>query len=174
VDVIQCLIAGHPDIDSIQRLCNGLITYDTPGREATVLPAADTWFTGNTQSSVWLNSLKFDYLFIPPSVSMRFCDVLRTYIAQTSCSFAHKGFLFRQERNIHSLYQDFVDEQQLFQATEIIYHEFVKPNFRSSNQMEVYTALHSLGIVTELDLEALNLFSRSLASSTRGFQLTRP
>jgi hypothetical protein len=105
---------------------------------------------------------------------MRFCDVLRAYIAQTSCSFAHKGFLFRQERNIHSLYQDFVDEQQLFQATEIIYHEFVKPNFRSSNQMEVYTALHSLGIVTELDLEALNLFSRSLASSTRGFQLTRP
>jgi hypothetical protein len=135
-----------------------------------VLPTAGTWFTGNTQSSVWLNSLRFDYLFIPPSVSMRFCDVLRTYIAQTSCSFAHKGFLFRQQRNTHSLYQDFVDEQQLFQATEVIYHELVKPNFRPSNQKEVYTALRDLGLVTELDMEALDIFSQSLVSNTRSIR----
>jgi len=165
VDVIQCLIAGHPDLDSIQRLCNGLITYEALGREAAILPNADTWFTGNTQASVWLNPHKFDYLFIPPSVSMRFCDVLRTYVAQTSCSFAHKGFLFRQRRNIHSLYQDFVDEQQLFHATEIIFHELVKPNFRCTNQHEVYTTLHNLGLVTDDDIEALNLFSRCLNSN---------
>jgi len=166
VDVIQCLIAGHPDLDSIQRLCNGLITYEALGREATVLPNADTWFTGNTQASVWLNPHKFDYLFIPPSVSMRFCDVLRTYVAQTSCSFAHKGFLFEQKRNIHSFYQDFVDESQLFQSTEILYQEFVKPNFRPNTQHEAYTILYELGLITEVDIEALALFSQYLASIT--------
>lgn len=166
VDVIQCLIAGHPDIDSIQRLCHGLSSYDISGRQETVLPASNTWFTGNTQASVWLNPQTFDYLFIPTSATMRFCDVLRTYIAQTSCSFAHKGFLFEQKRNIHSFYQDFVDESQLFQSTEILYQEFVKPNFRPTTQPEAYTILYKLGLITEIDIEALALFSQYLASST--------
>ena len=73
------------------------------------------WAQGNTQNTLWEDARAFPYLYLPVSVSFRYTDILKMYVAQAGvwAQGGTLGFLpsnAYQERNPHSLLKDFADE----------------------------------------------------------------
>ena len=112
IGVWQGLADGDPDVDAIHRLVfNRLLTFRS--RDPVALPAG-TYCPFNSQNTLF-QPRAFPLLYLPATVSFRFTDILRGYVAQR-CLWAsglHLGFTaatVAQERNEHDLIKDFRDE----------------------------------------------------------------
>ena len=77
----QCMVDGDPDIDAIHRL----IYQETPKFivKSPLLYPFNNFCAFNSQNTLWRRKILFPLLYLPSTVSFRFTDILRGYVAQT-------------------------------------------------------------------------------------------
>jgi hypothetical protein len=155
IDVIQSLVNLDPDVDSVFRMTSKETIVDYP-LTADLLILDNVLAPGNTQSTLWLNSELFCWAYIPQTVSIRFCDILKMYVAQWRSKMAYAGFVTEQFRNNHDLMQDFKYEVELFTKIELLI-ELIQEN-KPQSLIDAYRILFNAGIVLEKELEIVSLY----------------
>ncbi|MBN1566185.1 MAG: DUF288 domain-containing protein [Anaerolineae bacterium] len=118
----QGLADDDPDVDAIYRLVVGkAIQFED--RESVFL-GQEEYCPFNSQNTFW-NKKAFPYLYLPATVSFRYTDILRGYLAQYLMwqQGLHLGFTkatVYQERNEHNLIKDFESEVEVYLHTKPI------------------------------------------------------
>ncbi|MDX1748084.1 MAG: hypothetical protein R3324_19295, partial [Halobacteriales archaeon] len=113
VGVVQGLADVEPDVDAVFRLVFGdRVEFDD--RPPVVLEEG-TYSPFNSQNTLWPVETLYPYLYLPSTVTFRFTDILRGYVAQRGLWAAGKRLGFTgpsvvQDRNVHDLMADFESE----------------------------------------------------------------
>lgn len=160
VDVIQTLVNLEPDVDAIYRLVIGDNQLEFPYRNDLLLLDNGIVAPGNTQSTFWSTKRSFPYMYVPRHVDFRFCDILKSYVAQSELKMAYGGFLVDQVRNPHDYLDDFKSEVSCYLQSEKVIEIVTSPVTRSI--FEVYKVLIEAHICEESELEILSLYLNEL------------
>ena len=157
----QGLADIDPDVDAIYRLIiNNKIIFK---KKKSVFIEKNVYCPFNSQNTLW-NKEAFMFIYLPLSVSFRFTDILRGYIAQR-LFWQHNLYLgftkatVYQERNQHNLIRDFSDEIECYIKTKRIINILneLKLNVDYSNNLKkVYSTLKNEGIITTTELASLD------------------
>jgi hypothetical protein len=120
IAVVQGLVDGDPDVDAIYRLTVGKAVNWRP-RGAVALDKG-TFCPINSQNTIWAREA-FPYLYLPTTVTFRFTDILRGYVAQAGvwsigATVAFTSPSVFQSRNVHDLKMDFADEIPCYTQVE--------------------------------------------------------
>jgi len=167
IAVWQGLADKEPDVDAIFRLVfDKQIEFD---KNEPIALGKGVYCPFNSQNTLWTREM-IPYAYLPSTVSFRFTDILRGYVAQR-CFWEHQKVLafcaanVYQERNYHDLMKDFESEVPCYLYTE----KLVKlldslqlskdPSF---NLITIYTALAENGICDKAELEILNCWIKDI------------
>ncbi|MDP3970738.1 MAG: STELLO glycosyltransferase family protein [bacterium] len=154
----QGLADTDPDVDAIYRLVfNDTTKFD---RKKSIHLPKKCYCPFNSQNTFWQKKA-FPLLYLPATVSFRFTDILRGYLAQHIMWLhgMHLGFTeatVYQERNAHNLMKDFADEVEVYQNTKPIIEllQNIKLGKDLLKNLEiVYTALHKNGFVSNDEIK---------------------
>lgn len=171
VGLWQCMVDGDPDIDAIHRL----VFKSTPTfkKNGSILMGKDIFCAFNSQNTLWLDSNLFPLLYLPSTVSFRFTDILRGYIAQSVINVSSKNWGFfhatsYQERNDHNLMKDFRSEISMYSNMEeifqVIYESCKSTNSIDDNLINCYSSLCKNNFVKNEELKILNSWMIDLNS----------
>lgn len=172
VGVWQGLADIDPDVDAIFRLTTGKqITFDK--NESLVL-GKNTYCPFNSQNTLWHKD-SFNLLYLPSTVSFRFTDILRGYIAQRLLweNDYHLGFTratVYQERNDHDLMRDFKDEVECYLNTKTIVSILENLNLNSNypnGLKKTYETLANKNLVNQTELKILDAWTEDLQNITK-------
>jgi hypothetical protein len=163
VGLWQCMVDGDPDIDAIHRLIfNKSPAFAT--KDALIM-GRNVFCAFNSQNTLWLDSVLFPLLYLPSTVSFRFTDILRGYVAQAVINASSKNWGFYQatayqERNVHNLMNDFRSEVSMYSNMDEIFHIIydsceIKHSI-SDNLLNCYSELYKNDYVEENELKILN------------------
>lgn len=158
IGVWQGLANQEADVDAVYRLVIGKeITFDE-GKRFVLDRGVVSPF--NSQNTLWFKG-SFAFLYLPCTVSFRYTDILRSFVAQFGlwARGLHLGFLSPtcyQDRNPHNLLADFKDEIVMYLETVNVFEVLKTCSSEltgSDNDLLVmYKALHKVGIVKEEEL----------------------
>jgi len=167
IGIVQSLANGDPDVDAIFRLSNqnynDNIKFD---ENKAFIINKDVYVQGNTQATFWVDKDLFHLLYIPSTVSFRFCDILKMYIAQ-KCMWAYDKLMcyispvISQTRNDHNLMEDFKSEYPMYiQTFTIIDDIFDKIQLKGDKEdlFRVYDKLLEHGIIESHEMGLLRLW----------------
>ena len=160
LDIVQTLVNLEPDLDSIYRLTVSDEIQNFPISDELIELKKGTWAPGNTQSTMWQNRDKFAFLYLPSTVSFRFCDILKMYVAQKECSFGYMGFISEQIRNPHNYLDDFRSEIDCFLNTDSLIE--ILENSSAKKISEIYRQIAQAGICTSKEVDIAEIFEESL------------
>lgn len=125
VGVWQGLADDDPDVDALYRLIiSPSIKSVRFERKKPIFLNRKQYCPFNSQNTLW-NKRLFPLLYLPTTVSFRFTDILRGYLAQR-CMWEKKMYLgfcsptVYQRRNEHNLMKDFKDEIECYINTTSI------------------------------------------------------
>lgn len=121
VHVWQGLADEDPDVDAVYRLTSNQFTYFRNNRIA--VPRS-VYAPFNSQNTLW-SECSFFAMYLPITVTFRFTDILRGYVAkrlfdQFDITLGFHGPTVKQERNEHDLMKDFSDEVPMYMYGEAI------------------------------------------------------
>jgi hypothetical protein len=156
LEIVQTLVNLEPDLDSIYRMTISDEILDFPSEKEIFEIKKPVLSPGNTQSTLWLKKEKFEYLYIPISVSFRFCDIFKMYVAQRFCSFAYSGFWTEQIRNPHVYMKDFESEVECFLKVRDLTSCLAEIQENDLNL--VYKSLSKSSLCCDLDAEIAYVF----------------
>jgi hypothetical protein len=155
----QELADDDPDVDAIFRLTRGgVIRFRQEGR---LVLGPGTYCPFNSQNTFWRREA-YAALYLPSSVSMRYCDILRSYVAQR-LFWAHGMVLgfgpatVRQARNPHDLMRDFAEELRMYGEIERVVEVLEETEPRGSMEdglVQLYRALAAGDLVEGREVEA--------------------
>jgi len=168
VVIFQSVVNGDPDVDSICRLTNKEYNNDVKFyNNKLYIINKNIYVQGNTQASYWINSKYFYLLYVPSTVSFRFSDILKMYIAQ-KCIWEYNKLLcyisphVYQNRNMHNLIEDFKSEYEMYIRNETIL-EKIENNLDTVHISDIKTMLTVIynnlfedNIITKNDINILN------------------
>jgi len=169
VGLWQCMVDGDPDIDAIHRL----IFNSTPrfSDNNALIMGRNVFCAFNSQNTIWLDTELFPLLYLPSTVSFRFTDILRGYVAQAVINASSKSWGFYQatayqDRNVHNLMSDFRSEISMYSNMDEIFHIIydsckIKHSI-SDNLTNCYSALYKNDFVDENELKILNSWMEDL------------
>jgi hypothetical protein len=169
----QCMVDGDPDIDAIHRL----IFKNTPKftHNHPILFGKNNLCSFNSQNTLWTDKSIFPLLYLPATVSFRFTDILRSYVAQIILNRSDIYFGFYpvtsyQERNEHNLMLDFESEISMYQQTEEIVSVLdnaVKSNCSiNENLVNAYSSLEKIHVVDPLELKLIDYWLSDISKFT--------
>lgn len=161
IAVWQGLADLDPDVDAIHRLLfNSEIRFD---KRSPIGLEKGVYCPFNSQNTLWHRDM-IPYAYLPSTVTFRFTDILRGYIAQR-CFWEYDRVLgftqatVYQERNVHNLMKDFESEipcyLQTKQVVEIL-DELALDKDYERNLTIIYRALQKANIVEVQELEILD------------------
>jgi len=161
VGVWQGLANGDPDVDAIYRLAsNESCTF---GEHEPVVLGTGTWSPFNSQNTLFRQEL-FPLLYLPISVTFRFTDILRSYVAQPimwSLGF-HLGFTNAtvfQDRNPHNYIDDLESELPMYRASDSLNETLMLSQTDGESILDrlvrAYEALHRAKIVSQQELRSV-------------------
>lgn len=163
VGLWQCMVDGDPDIDAIHRLIfkkPPSFVYNEP-----LLFGKKNLCSFNSQNTLWRCKSIFPLLYLPATVSFRFTDILRSYVAQlildrTEIYLGFYASTSYQERNDHNLMVDFESEISMYQRTEEIVSALdgvVKQHCSiSDNLINAYSELQKIEVVDPHELRLID------------------
>ena len=111
---IQQGLADHdPDVDAVYRMLFAL-PFHFRSDDGPVLLRGGSWCPFNSQNTTFFQPA-FPLLYLPARCGFRMTDIWRSFVAQRVMRAKGFGILFHgptvwQERNVHNLQQDFLDE----------------------------------------------------------------
>ena len=167
----QCMVDGDPDIDAIHRL----IFRETPSfqKKPALLYSRNNFCPFNSQNTQRRKKSIFPLLYLPSTVSFRFTDILRGYVAQTIMhSKGIKWGFFQssalQERNKHDIMKDFHSETVMYNEMNKII-DLLNSSVRSTASIEdnlfcCYEILEKKRIVQMNELHLIELWLKDLSS----------
>jgi len=173
VAVWQGVVDGEPDVDAVYRLAradDSTFIFNT-GKPVAVQQGTMCPF--NSQNTLWLQCFKFMYL--PATASFRYCDILRSYIANFGFWSEGKQLAYTpatafQDRNAHDIVSDLVSETPMYQTSltveqigrqllsEYTSDDGLTNDNSSSLLLEFYKRLESAKIVSELDVKLVEIW----------------
>lgn len=171
VGIVQSLVNGDPDVDAIFRLTSDKYTsgFQFDSGKSYIMDAG-VYSQGNTQATLWVNPELFHLLYIPATVSFRFCDILKMYVAQycmwkRDYRFAITSPFFYQTRNAHDYMKDFESEVSMYTCL----HELltnILPSIKLTGDkhdiIRVYETLAKKNIVKKDELIILKQFLQNI------------
>lgn len=162
IGVWQGLANGDPDVDAIYRLTSdeACIFEERPP----VVLGHGTWSPFNSQSTLFRREL-FPLLYLPVSVSFRFTDILRSYVAQPimwamgyRLGFT-KATVF-QKRNPHDYLSDFVSEIPMYLSKDSLKDKLFEMQSTPGSTLErlarSYALLRHEEVVSDVEKVALD------------------
>jgi hypothetical protein len=163
----QFLADRSPDVDAIYRLTHGDPVYFDPRAPFALAPHVYCPF--NSQNTFWRRET-FPFMYMPLSVTIRFTDILRGYVAQRLMWDAGMMLGFGpatviQDRNAHDLMRDFNDEVPMYlQVERVVDILEALPTGGSAvdRLVRAYASLREAGIVTPSELQALEAWAGDL------------
>ena len=161
VGIWQGLANGDPDVDAIYRLTDG---SECVFRERQPLALREgTWSPFNSQNTTFRKEL-FPLLYLPSSVTFRFTDILRSFVAQP-IMWAHGYYLgfteptVFQDRNPHDYLSDFMSEVPMHAASavmpKLLEHVNLPPDSLLSCLSNIYEILAREQIVGQTEMRCL-------------------
>jgi len=169
VGLWQCMVDGDPDIDAIHRLIFKF-TPEFSDKDALIM-GLNVFCAFNSQNTLWIDSELFPLLYLPSTVSFRFTDILRGYIAQSVINISSKCWGFYQatayqDRNEHNLMNDFRSEMSMYsnmnEIFHIIYDSCKIKHSISDNLINCYSELRKNNYVEDTELKILNSWMADL------------
>lgn len=160
--VIQGLVDGDPDVDAIFRIINqnnsNIFNKFDSKNTATYALKPYVFCPFNTQNTYWTQKELFHLMYLPSTVSMRFTDILRGYIAEhqlwkQSFNIKFTNSTAIQTRNKHDLSKDLLHEIEMFQYTENIIEYII--GHKELTVQEIYAWLLEQGVIKEIELNIL-------------------
>ena len=158
VGIWQGLVDEDPDVDAIYRLINNTPCFFKI--RAPVVLNQGTISPFNSQNTSWRKEL-FPLLYLPSTVTFRFTDILRGYVAQPimwlyNYSLGFTQATVKQERNPHDYMKDFESEIPCYLRGENVI-EIISKRISSSysindNLVIAYEELHKNGIVEKKEI----------------------
>jgi hypothetical protein len=168
IGIWQGLVDEDPDVDAIYRLINNTPCYFK--KRAPVVLNYGTISPFNSQNTSWRKEL-FPLLYLPSTVTFRFTDILRAYVAQPimwlfDYSLGFTQAIVKQERNPHDYMKDFESEIPCYLRGENVI-EIVSKKISSSysiydNLVIAYEELHKNGIVEKNEIVLVNSWINDL------------
>ncbi len=159
-EIIQTLVNLEPDVDSIYRMTVSDKVIEFPISNDLYHVEWPVVSPANTQSTFWIKRSSFEYLYIPSTVSFRFMDILKMFIAQSRNRMAYAGFLSDQFRNPHDYMKDFESEISCFLNTSKVVNILQKVT--CSTLQGIYALLVKNKICEARDLEILAEFNAEI------------
>ena len=165
VGVWQAMADGDPDVDAIYRLVHGKkVRFD---QRPPIHLDAGVYCPFNSQATAWTERA-LPFLYLPCTVSFRFTDILRGYVAQRMMweQGLYLGFTSAtvyQERNEHDLMRDFADEVEMYVGVRKVVNILDGLSLHGDplrDQYDAYTALRNASVVQDRELEILSAWSR--------------
>lgn len=162
--IICGLIDNDPDVDSIFRLVfsNQNIVWN---KNKSVLIDNHNIAIFNTQNTFWTDKKLFPCLFIPTTVSFRYCDILRSIITHYILKITEKYLEIIspnviQNRNQHDLIEDFTDEISMFITNETILDKIKINEYTNMSVVslikKIYSQLYDNEIVSNKEITIAN------------------
>lgn len=163
----QGLADNHPDVDAIWRIANGNrpVTFN---RASPV--AVKSWCPFNSQNTWWFPQA-YPLMYLPSHCSFRMTDIWRSFVAQR-CLWDMGGVVtfhapdVVQDRNIHDLQRDLMDEVPGYKHNELIcsiLDDLVLVGDASENLRRCYVALIKERIFPEEELRLVDLWLEDIA-----------
>lgn len=170
VVIWQGLADCDPDVDAIYRLVFGKENNIKFDNRIPVALNTGVYCPFNSQNTIWFPEA-FAYLYLPTCVTFRFTDILRGYIAQRGIHAFNKKLAFTnatvyQDRNIHNLISDFIDEVPCYTQTGKIIDvlEELKLNGNPLKDLhKMYQKLCEEGIVPEKELDGVEAWIKDIS-----------
>lgn len=162
IAVVQGLADVEPDVDAIFRLVyDREIVFDE--RNPVILDQG-TYSPFNSQNTLWTSEEVFPYLYLPSTVSFRFTDILRSYVAQRGIWEIEEHLAFTsasvvQDRNVHDLMTDFESEVPCYLETKNVVSELERLELEGNpiNDIQhIYESLSEIGVVADEELNHLD------------------
>ena len=170
----QGLADDNPDVDAIFRLTLPLpVRFERPARVA-LAPGA--WCPFNSQNTTWFREA-FPLLYLPSHCNFRMTDIWRSLIAQRIAWEYGWTVLFheptvRQERNQHSLMDDFQDELPGYRQNRRIGEELANlslqaagPEAMAESLLRCYEALVRIAVVGAAELPLVEAWLVDVAAA---------
>jgi hypothetical protein len=169
VGIWQGLADGDPDVDAIYRLTNNTPCFFQERSPVVLDRGVVSPF--NSQNTAFCKEL-FPLLYLPTSVSFRFTDILRGFVAQPIMwsrdyllGFTEATVV--QERNNHDLMEDFRLEIPMYDSCEslvpIVSQVVRKDASISDNLLAAYAELIRCEIVASSEMQILDAWLDDLA-----------
>lgn len=170
VAVHQYLASGDPDVDAIYRLTVG--REDHAFEDRSLVLDRGTIVPFNSQSTIW-HEKAFPLLYLPSFVSFRMTDIWRSFVAQTclwaaGLHVAYHGRGVHQERNVHDLHRDFLQEivgyERNREILEVLSALELSPslNDMGDNLKQCYLALQGIEVVNDQELQLVEAWLRDV------------
>ncbi|KAF0162025.1 MAG: hypothetical protein FD157_4038 [Rhodocyclaceae bacterium] len=170
IGIWQGLADNDPDVDAIYRLTNGKVcNFDYFGN---IVLGSGTASPFNSQNTLFRKEM-FPLLYLPTTVTFRFTDILRGFVAQpvmwaTGFQLGFTDATVVQERNPHDYTKDFESEVPMYLYGEKAFDlcmVTVKPQASvADNLFNCYSELTKAGIVKESELPTLAAWLDDLAN----------
>ena len=120
---------------------------------------------------MWLHKAAFLYLYLPITVTFRYTDILRAYVAQYGF-WVHGGKLgitgpsVHQDRNEHNLMNDFYDEIPMYRDFYRVMQVLKDASLNKGNTdlHHIYDALCQQGLVAAVELPVVEEWMRIVDS----------
>lgn len=170
VGVWQGLADGDPDVDALYRLIISprmkSIKFEI---KEPVFLSKNQYCPFNSQNTLWNKEL-FPLLYLPTTVSFRFTDILRGYLAQR-CMWEKELYLgfcnatVYQKRNEHNLMKDFKDEIECYINTKPIVNLIDSIDLNQNlcdSLLKLYSTLALSGYVKEDECTSLKAWVEDL------------
>lgn len=153
IAVWQGLAAGDPDVDAIYRLVSDRDPEFVQRSHVALAPGVVAPM--NSQNTIW-HPEAFPYLYLPFSVSFRFTDILRGYVAQFGLHAMGRTVAFTsptvfQERNEHDLLRDLADEVPVYTQISEALETMAAASLTGEPSHDLallYSELERIGVVT--------------------------
>jgi hypothetical protein len=168
IGIIQGLANDDPDVDAIYRMIDGeKVQFQKRGP---VVLNDNVYCPINSQNTLWHKDV-FVYLYLPISVSFRFTDILRGYIAQKGIWAIKRNLAFIeptvfQKRNEHDLMKDFIDEIECYVNVERVVDILDRITLTGEPRVDIkiiYQELCENKIVKRSELSALDAWIKDIS-----------
>ena len=158
--IIQGLVNNDPDVDAYYRINinNGNFIFEKENGYDIILDKYAVC-PFNSQNTFWIDSTMFYALYLPVTVTFRYTDILRGFIALYQLWQKNKTIKFTfptaiQERNIHDLNKDFECEKPMYETAEQVIN--LLNNNKDASIIDMYEILYKNNIVGFEELDVLN------------------
>lgn len=174
VGVWQGLADGDPDVDAVYRLVYGTGCQFEPHPPVVLGPG--TLSPYNTQNTLTRREL-FPLLYLPVTVSFRFTDILRSWVAQPIMWAAGYCLGFTQatvtqERNCHDNMADFASEVPMYlhadHAVERVAAAVSPGATVAANLLRAYVSLVEAQVVAAAEIAYVEAWLSDLTAAASG------
>lgn len=168
VGVWQGLADGDSDVDAIYRLTINKNVKFANGKIVVLDSGVVSPF--NSQNTIWQKKA-FVYLYLPHTVTFRYTDILRSFVAQFGLwSLGLRlGFISptvsSDVRNYHNYLKDFADEVPMYNTFHTVMETLkgCKLTGNSEDLLAMYEALFNKGIVQKSELETIRIWLKLIS-----------